>query len=70
MEYSQPNSHPTISDISMFMREIGFKWSNDTQIYYHDNINGYEHLSKQTAERLYKYLIGNKPYEQYRLQIK
>jgi len=55
-------SHPTTSDVSMFMRELGFKWSNDAQIYYHDNMLGYEHLSRKTADRLYKYLIGDKPY--------
>jgi len=57
-----PSKYPTTSDISMFMQELGFKWSNDAQIYYHDNSLGYEHMSGRTAERLYKYLIGAKPY--------
>jgi len=59
---AQPDSYPTTSDISMFMQELGFKWSNDAQIFYHQNSLGYEHLSDETAKRLYKYLIGDKPY--------
>jgi hypothetical protein len=62
MENSQPATYPTTSDISMFMRSLGFKWSNDAQIYYHDNMNRYEHLSRNTAERLYKHFIGDKPF--------
>jgi len=57
-----PATYPTTSDISMFMRELGFEWSNNAQIYYHDNMNRYEHLSNKTAERLYKILVGNKPF--------
>src|SRR6266568_643298 len=33
MQNAQPSSYPTTSDISMFMKELGFKWSNDAQIY-------------------------------------
>lgn len=57
-----PSSYPTTSDISCFMGELGFKWSNDAQVYYHESMIKYEHLTRQTAERLYKYLIGDKPY--------
>lgn len=53
---------PTPSDVSMFMQELGFKWSNDAQTYYYASSRGYEHVSNHTAERLYKYLIGEKPY--------
>ena len=60
MESSQPNSYPTTSDISMFMNELGYKWSNEAQTYYDYN---FEHISRKSAERLYKYLIGDKPYE-------
>lgn len=59
---NQSATNPTTSDISQLMQFLGFKWSNDAQIYYHDNMNGYEHLSRKTAERLYKILIGNKPF--------
>jgi hypothetical protein len=62
MENTQPDSYPTTSDISMLMRDLGFKWSNDAQIYYHDDMNRYEHLSRKTADRLYKILIGNTYY--------
>ena len=62
MSQNAPSSYPTTSDISMFMRELGFKWSNDAQIYYYDSSLGYEHISNKTANRLYKYLIGDKPY--------
>lgn len=59
----EPNTYPTTSDISMFMKELGFYWSNDAQIYYHANSSGYEHITRNTAERLYLYLMGNNPYK-------
>lgn len=61
-ELSVPSNYPTTSDISMFMRELGFEWSNQAQLYFHSNSLKYEYLSRATAERLYKYLIGDKPY--------
>lgn len=55
-----PGSYPTTSDISGFMREIGYEWSNDVQTYY----NGYyETISDKQARRLYKFFIGDNPYE-------
>jgi hypothetical protein len=57
-----PSSYPTTSDISMFMQELGYKWSNDAQIYYNQNGARYTHMSRDGADRLYKYLIGDKPY--------
>jgi len=58
-----PSSHPTTSDISQLMRDFGFKWSNDTQIYYYESSLGYEYVSLRTAEILYSKILGNKPYE-------
>lgn len=57
---SQPSSYPTTSDISQFMRDFGFEWSNDAQVYYDFD---FEHISNKTARKLYKLLIGNKPYK-------
>lgn len=54
-----PTSHPTTSDISMLMKELGFKWSNEGQIYYSWN---YQHIDSKTAEFIYERLLGNKPY--------
>jgi len=45
------------------MRDFGFKWSNDTQIYYYESSLGYEYVSLRTAEILYSKILGNKPYE-------
>lgn len=59
---SVPSSYPTTSDISVFMQELGYKWSNDAQIYYNQNGAMYTHMTRLTAERLYRYLIGDKPY--------
>ena len=55
-----PATYPTTSDIGSFMRELGYEWSNEAQIYYckYD----YSHISGKVAKRLYKYLIGDKPY--------
>lgn len=53
---------PTTSDISMFMKHLGFKWSNEAQIYYWDNMTGYGYINRKTAKRLYKVLIGDKPF--------
>ncbi len=59
MEASGTSSYPTTSDISQFMKELGYRWSNEAQVYYDYN---YEHISRKSADRLYKYLIGDKPY--------
>ena len=55
-----PSTYPTTSDISSLMRELGYKWSNEAQVYYD---SGYQHISSKSAKGLYKYLIGNKPYK-------
>ena len=59
----QPSNYPTTSDISQFMGDLNFKWSNQAQIYFKDNGAKYEHLSGPVAEHLYLKLIGNKPYD-------
>lgn len=59
---NSPVTYPTTSDISAFMQSIGFKWSNEAQLYYHDSSLGYEHISDKTARRLYKHFIGDKPF--------
>ena len=56
----EPATHPTTSDISMLMKDLGFKWSNEGQIYYHEY--NYEHLESNTAEAIYQKLVGRKPY--------
>ena len=65
-------SHPTTSDISMFMRDFNYEWSNQAQIYFynipckclprHDTI---QTINRVTAEHMYKSLIGDKPYERH-----
>ena len=56
---NQPSNYPTTSDICAFMQELGYLWSNEAQVYYDYN---YEHISRESAERLYKYLVGDKPF--------
>lgn len=56
---AQPSSCPTTSDINCFMRELGYLWSNEAQVYYDYN---YQHISDKSAKRLYKKLIGEKPF--------
>lgn len=56
----QPSSYPTTSDISQFMRDIGFQWSNEGQIYFGSN---YQHIERKVAEYMYERLIGNEPYQ-------
>lgn len=60
---SQPNSYPTTSDISMFMRELGYQWSNEAQVFYDWD---FQHISRKSADRLYKYLIGAKEYSPFK----
>ena len=50
---------PTTSDISSFMRELGYVWSNEVQTYYDYN---FQTISRKSAERLYTRLIGDKPF--------
>jgi len=57
---NSPSTYPTTSDISAFMKDIGFVWSNEAQTYY-ENIR-YDYISRRTAEKLYKHFIGDKPY--------
>lgn len=57
---AQPSSYPTTSDISRFMRDLGFQWSNDGQIYFGTN---YQHIEKRVAEYMYERLIGREPYQ-------
>ena len=54
-----PATFPTTSDISQLMRELGYQWSNEAQTFYGFN---YDLISDRTARRLYKVLIGDKPY--------
>ena len=54
--HGSTGSYPTTSDISEFMAKLGFKWSNEAQLYYHDSPLGYEHVSRKTAERLFTIL--------------
>ncbi len=47
----------TTSDISEFMRNLGFQWSNDAQVYYCDQfvsrVNSWHTMDRATAEHLY-----------------
>ena len=38
------------------MAHIGYDWSNQAQVYYDFD---YEHISRRSAERIYKKIIGN-----------
>ncbi len=57
---NSPSTYPTTSDISAFMRELGYLWSNEAQVYYDFN---YEHISDKSARKLYKYLVGANPFD-------
>lgn len=59
MNGATTNNFPTTSDISMLMRELGFDWSNQTQVYYDYNC---QLISRKAAERIYKKLLGSNPY--------
>lgn len=59
---NSPSSYPTTSDISAFMQSLGFKWSNQARVYYHDSSLGYEYVSRKTAETIYLKLLGENPY--------
>lgn len=52
----EANYAPTTSDISEFMRELGYSWSNEAQIYYNYY---YEHITQEVAIKLYEILIGH-----------
>ena len=58
---AQPSSYPTTSDISQFMQRLGYKWSNEAQVYYETgNYDG--HITRRTAEKMYRRVIGNNPF--------
>ena len=66
---SQPSSYPTTSDISQFMQSIGYKWSNQAQVYFHDLPcrclplhKTPQTIDRATAECMYKTLFGNVAY--------
>lgn len=64
-----PATHPTTSDIGLFMRDLCYEWSNEAQVYYynipckckplHRNV---QTINRVTAEHMYKCLNGDKPY--------
>lgn len=69
MSNAQPSSYPTTSDISQFMRQLGYMWSNQAQTYYHSipckclpRHSTPQTIDRTTAEHLYKQLIGSKPF--------
>ena len=64
-----PSTYPTTSDISQLMKQIGYQWSNDAQIYYNQNGSSYTHITSEGATRMYKYLIGAEPYSPISPQI-
>ena len=57
---SSPSTYPTTSDISMFMRELGYEWSNQVQTYFNYD---FEYISGKQAEKMYEKIIGNKPFK-------
>ena len=66
---SRPSSYPTTSDISMFMRDLKYEWSNQAQVYFYNipckclpRHNTIQTIDRVTAEHIYKSLIGNNPY--------
>jgi hypothetical protein len=67
---TQPLSFPTTSDISKFMRDLGYYWSNQAQVYYHDipckclpTHRTPQTIDNVTATHMYRCLIGDKPYK-------
>ena len=59
---TQPSSYPTTSDISAFMQELGYQWSNEAQTYYDYD---YQLISRKSADRLYKKIIGDNPFNEF-----
>ena len=54
------STYPTTSDISAFMKELGYLWSNEAQTFYDYN---FQLISRKSAERLYNYLVGSRPFD-------
>ena len=64
-----PGSYPTTSDIGLFMKALGYEWSNEAQIYFHNAPCGClpkhrtpQTIDRNTAEHMYKILLGSNPY--------
>ncbi|KKL67573.1 hypothetical protein LCGC14_2133620 [marine sediment metagenome] len=64
-----PGQHPSTYDISLFMKELGYTWSNEAQVYFHSSPCKclQKHalpltINRTTVEHIYKCLIGDKPY--------
>lgn len=64
------SNYPTTSDISLFMRSIGYDWSNQAQVYFYNfpckcipMHNNPQTIDRTTAEHIYKSLYGNNPYD-------
>lgn len=64
-----PSSYPTTSDVSMFMKDLCYEWSNQAQVYYYNipckclpRHNTIQTINRTTAEHMYKCLLGDKPY--------
>jgi len=47
-----PSGHTT-SDISRFMSGLGYKWSNEAQIYFSENSLGYKYMDGGQATQEY-----------------
>ena len=60
-EANAPDGHPTSSDLSMMMQSMGYEWSNEAQVYFH-NWDFYL-VPHMTAEHIYRRFYGNKPYQ-------
>jgi hypothetical protein len=58
-----PDHHPTTSDISQFMISIGYRWSNESQIYYEYWASSPGHIFVEDAKRLYIRIIGERPFD-------
>ena len=66
-----PGSHPTTSDIGLFMKVMGYDWSNQVQVYFKNfpckcvpTHREPQTIDRNTAEHIYKSLIGNKAFEE------
>ena len=59
MKNNLSSLYPTISDICALMKELGYKWSNETQVYYDYDFNI---ISDKSAHRIYNRLLGKNPY--------
>lgn len=65
------SSYPTTSDISQLMRFLKYEWSNQSQIYFYNipckclpTHRTIQTIDRNTAEHIYKCLIGDKPYKE------